>query len=50
MMNIESIDPKFKVLSTGMSDDYNIAIKNGSNMVRVEVKFLVKEIINVYNY
>ena len=25
--NVASIDPKFRVLSIGMSDDYNIAIK-----------------------
>ena len=29
------IDNKFKVLSIGMSDDYDIALKNGSNMIRV---------------
>ena len=32
------IDSRFKVLSIGMSDDYNIAIENGSNMIRVGSK------------
>ena len=40
--NVASIDPKFRVLSTGMSDDYNIAIKNGSTMVRVGSKIFGK--------
>ncbi len=39
---IESIDPKFKVLSIGMSDDYNIALKNGSNMIRIGSKIFGK--------
>ena len=39
---IESIDPKFKVLSIGMSDDYNIAIENGSNMIRIGSKIFGK--------
>lgn len=29
------VNPQFKVLSMGMSGDYKIAIKNGSNMIRV---------------
>ena len=40
--NVASIDPKFKVLSIGMSDDYNIAIKNGSTMIRVGSKIFGK--------
>ncbi|MGK0377570.1 MAG: uncharacterized pyridoxal phosphate-containing UPF0001 family protein, partial [Patiriisocius sp.] len=28
-------NPSFKELSMGMSSDYNIAIKNGSTMVRI---------------
>ena len=32
----------FKVLSIGMSDDYNIAIENGSNMIRVGSKIFGK--------
>ena len=36
------IDSKFKVLSIGMSDDYNIALKNGSNMIRVGSKIFGK--------
>jgi len=40
--NIASIDPKFRVLSIGMSDDYNIAIENGSNMIRVGSKIFGK--------
>ena len=37
-----SIDPKFKILSIGMSDDYNIALKNGSNMIRIGSKIFGK--------
>ena len=40
--DIASIDPKFKVLSIGMSDDYNIALKNGSNMIRIGSKIFGK--------
>ena len=29
------VNPQFKILSMGMSGDYKIAIKNGSNMIRV---------------
>tara|TARA_B100000073_G_scaffold246249_1_gene206684 strand:- start:57 stop:707 length:651 start_codon:yes stop_codon:yes gene_type:complete len=32
----------FKVLSIGMSDDYNIALENGSNMIRVGSKIFGK--------
>ena len=39
---IASIDPRFKVLSIGMSDDYNIALKNGSNMIRIGSKIFGK--------
>ena len=37
-------DNKFKVLSIGMSDDYDIALKNGSNMIRVGSKIFGKRI------
>ena len=37
-----SIDPKFKVLSIGIRDDYNIALKNGSNMIRIGSKIFGK--------
>ena len=40
--NVASTDPKFRVLSIGMSDDYNIAIENGSNMIRVGSKIFGK--------
>ena len=40
--DIASVDSKFKVLSIGMSDDYNIALKNGSNMIRVGSKIFGK--------
>ena len=40
--NVASIDPKFRVLSIGMSDDYNIAIENGSTMIRVGSKIFGK--------
>ena len=40
--NVASIDPKFRVLSIGMSDDYNIAIKNGSTMIRIGSKIFGK--------
>ena len=36
------IDSRFKVLSIGMSDDYGIAIENGSNMIRVGSKIFGK--------
>ena len=36
------IDSRFEVLSIGMSDDYNIAIENGSNMIRVGSKIFGK--------
>jgi len=36
------VDSRFKVLSIGMSDDYNIAIENGSNMIRVGSKIFGK--------
>ena len=36
------ISSGFKVLSIGMSDDYNIAIENGSNMIRVGSKIFGK--------
>ena len=40
--DIASIDSKFKILSIGMSDDYNIALKNGSNMIRIGSKIFGK--------
>ena len=40
--NVASIDPKFRVLSIGMSDDYNIAIENGCTMIRVGSKIFGK--------
>ena len=40
--NVASIDPKFRVLSIGMSDDYNIAIENGSTMIRIGSKIFGK--------
>ena len=40
--DIASIDPKFKILSIGMSDDYDIALKNGSNMIRIGSKIFGK--------
>ena len=36
------IDSRFKVLSIGMSEDYSIAIENGSNMIRVGSKIFGK--------
>lgn len=36
------IDSGFKILSIGMSDDYNIALENGSNMIRVGSKIFGK--------
>ena len=36
------IDSEFKVLSIGMSDDYDIALENGSNMIRVGSKIFGK--------
>lgn len=35
---MKTIDSKFKILSIGMSDDYQLAINNGSNMIRVGSK------------
>ena len=36
------IDSGFKILSIGMSDDYDIALENGSNMIRVGSKIFGK--------
>ena len=36
------IDSRFKVLSIGMSDDYDIALENGANMIRVGSKIFGK--------
>ena len=35
---MKTIDSNFKILSIGMSDDYQLAINNGSNMIRVGCK------------
>ena len=35
LKRMKAIDSNFKILSIGMSDDYLLAIQNGSNMVRV---------------
>ena len=35
---MKTIDSNFKILSTGMSNDYQLAINNGSNMIRVGSK------------
>ena len=35
---MKTIDSNFKILSIGMSDDYILAINNGSNMIRVGSK------------
>tara|TARA_B100001059_G_C17793067_1_gene561335 strand:+ start:434 stop:1084 length:651 start_codon:yes stop_codon:yes gene_type:complete len=40
--NMVLIDSGFKVLSIGMSDDYDIALENGSNMIRVGSKIFGK--------
>ena len=39
---MKDIDANFKVLSIGMSDDYALGIKNGSNMIRVGSKIFGK--------
>ena len=36
------VDSRFKVLSIGMSSDYDIALENGSNMIRVGSKIFGK--------
>ena len=35
---MKTIDSNFEILSIGMSDDYQLAINNGSNMIRVGSK------------
>ena len=35
---MKTIDSNFKIISIGMSDDYQLAINNGSNMIRVGSK------------
>ena len=40
--DVASSDSKFRVLSIGMSDDYNVALKNGSNMIRIGSKIFGK--------
>ena len=39
---MKAIDSNFKILSIGMSDDYLLAIQNGSNMIRVGSKIFGK--------
>ena len=39
---MKTIDSNFKILSIGMSDDYLLAINNGSNMIRVGSKIFGK--------
>jgi pyridoxal phosphate enzyme (YggS family) len=39
---MKTINSSFKILSIGMSDDYLIAINNGSNMIRVGSKIFGK--------
>ena len=39
---MKTIDSNFKILSIGMSDDYQLAINNGSNMIRVGSKIFGK--------
>ena len=39
---MKSIYSNIKILSIGMSDDYSLAIKNGSNMIRVGSKIFGK--------
>jgi len=39
---MKTIYPNFKILSIGMSDDYLLAISNGSNMIRVGSKIFGK--------
>ena len=39
---MKAIDSNFKILSIGMSDDYKLAINNGSNMIRVGSKIFGK--------
>ena len=41
-LKMKSINSSFKILSIGMSDDYLIAINNGSNMIRVGSKIFGK--------
>ena len=35
-------NPNLKILSTGMSDDYKLALENGSNMIRLGSKIFGK--------
>ena len=41
-LKMKTINSSFKILSIGMSDDYLIAINNGSNMIRVGSKIFGK--------
>ena len=41
-LKMKSINSSFKILSIGMSDDYQLAINNGSNMIRVGSKIFGK--------
>jgi PLP dependent protein len=38
----KTINSNFKILSIGMSDDYSLAVENGSNMIRVGSKIFGK--------
>ena len=41
-LKIKKINSNFTTLSMGMSNDYLIAIKNGSNMIRIGTKIFGK--------
>ena len=41
-VRMKTINSNFKILSIGMSDDYSLAVENGSNMIRVGSKIFGK--------
>ncbi len=41
-VGMKAINSNFKILSIGMSDDYSLAVENGSNMIRVGSKIFGK--------
>ena len=41
-VRMKAINSNFKILSIGMSDDYSLAVENGSNMIRVGSKIFGK--------
>lgn len=43
----KAVYPSMHILSMGMSDDYQIALKNGSNMIRVGSKLFGKRNYNI---